>query len=104
MILSPIGVFDLGVGPDLSMAVHVGVPVQHGRQGRRRRLVQPTVTAKIPSDCTVHGLFVGTGGLRGCGHCDVRHSGGLDVPGQHVFLRDQPVQDRHRELRARGEC
>jgi len=46
---------------------------------------------------------VGAGGVRGHRHSDVRHAGRLVVPGQHVFLRYQPVQDRHRELRAGGQ-
>jgi len=92
-----------GVGPDFPVAVHVGVPVQHGRQGRRRGLVQPTVASKVQGDRAVHGLSVGAGGVRGHRHGDVRHAGRLDVSGQHVLLRDQPVQDRHRELRAGGQ-
>lgn len=95
------------------MAIHLGVPVQYGRQGRQwwrqwqrwrrrrwRRLVQPATAAKIESDRAVHGVPMGAGSVRGHRHGDVRHPGKLDVHGQHVFLRDQPVQDRHRELRA----
>jgi len=49
---------------------------------------------------------VGSGGVRGRWHGDVRHARRLVVPGQHGFLRHQPVQDRHRELRAgeQHEC
>lgn len=98
---------DPGVGSVFPVAVHLGVPVQHGRQGRQRRrrwrrIVQPAAAAKVESDRSVHGVPVGAGGLRGHRHGDVRHPGRLDVPGQHVFLRDQPVQDWHRELRAGG--
>lgn len=73
----------------------MGVPVQHGRQGGRRRLVQPAATPEIESDRTVNGLPVGAGGVRGYRHGDVYHIRGLVVHGLHVFLRDQPVQDRH---------
>lgn len=93
----------IGVGPDFPVALHLGVPVQHGRQGRRRGLVQPAAAPKIPSDRTVHGVLVGAGGVRGHRHRDVRDPGRLDVHGQYVFLRDQLVQDRHRELCARGQ-
>jgi len=43
---------------------------------------------------------VGAGGVRGHRHGDVRHARRLVVPGQHVFLRHQLMQNRHRELRA----
>lgn len=56
------------------MALHMGVPVQHGRQGWRRRFVQPAASPEVESDRTVHGLPVGVGGIRGCWHGDVRHS------------------------------
>lgn len=85
----------IGVGPDFPVVVHVGVPVQHGRQGWRRGLVQPTAAAKIPGHCTVHRLFVGAGGVRGHRHGNFRHPGRLDVHGQYVLLRDQLVQNRH---------
>lgn len=73
----------------------MGVPVQHGRQGRRRRLVQPAATPEIESDCTVHSLPVGVSGVRGYRHGDVCHLGRLVLHGLHVLLRDQPVQDWH---------
>lgn len=46
---------------------------------------------------------MGASSLRGYWHSDICHTGRLDVLGQYVFLRDQPVQDRNRELRAGGQ-